>query len=275
MFWGYVANAAMALIMIIIFGVRQFVLSPISIFPQPRWLFRISLTQTGPEQVVFPGIEAILGSVSPLATIISHATGSPSASVAILSCMLFCMFAASIGNLSSVSRLTWAWARDGGLPKYFAIVDGQTRVPMRAVCGTTFIVALLSLLYLNDQAFIALGAISSLSSISMYISYGIALICILYARCKISGGFQLGEWNCGRFGLPINIVALVYTAWEIPWLAVPNVLPVTVTNMNYAGPIYLAVLVGVVSYWFLWAKKNWAGPNMKIVGIVLNDDASK
>lgn len=58
-------------------------------------------------------------------------------------------------------------------------------------------------------------------------------------------------------------------------ILVASLLPVTVANMNYAGPIYLAVLVGAVSYWFLWAKKNWTGPNTKIVGIVMNDNASK
>ncbi|KAI6351599.1 hypothetical protein MCOR25_009832 [Pyricularia grisea] len=182
------------------------------------------------------------------------------------------MVAASIGNLLSVSRLTWAWARDGGLPKYFAMVDGKTRIPMRAVSGTAFIIALLSFLFLNDHAFIALGAIGSLSSMSLYVSYIIGLGCIIYFRLANSSDLQRGDWSCGKFGLPINIFALLYTIWEVIWLPFPNALPVTGANMNYAGPVYMAVLVMAVSYWFLWARKHWEGPNMKVVEIVLQNE---
>ncbi|TLS30109.1 hypothetical protein PpBr36_03848 [Pyricularia pennisetigena] len=246
MFWGFLAKVAMAFVMIITFG------------------------------SAFPGIDVILTSVSPLATFINYATSSPNSSIAILSCMLFSMVAASIGNFWSISRLTWAWARGGGLPKYFAMVDGKPRIPMRAVSGTALIIALLSLLFPNDRAFIAIGAIGSLSSISLYVSYIIGLGCIIYFRLANPGCFQRGEWSCGRLGLPVNIFALIYTGWEVVWLPFPNALPVAGANMNYAGPVYVALLVMAVSYWFSWARRHWEGPNMKVVEIVLqNDDASK
>ncbi|KAI7911165.1 hypothetical protein M9X92_010679 [Pyricularia oryzae] len=245
MFWGFVANAIMGFIMLITYG------------------------------IVMPSVEEILSSVSPLATIVRHGTGSDTASTVILSGILFGSFAGIIGIHSSVSRLTWAWARDGGLSRYFALVDSKTRVPMRAVLCTTAIIVALSLLNLNNKAYIALGAVTSLSTLSLYSSYTIALSCIIYFRLATPGGLQLSEWNCGRYGLFFNIFALVYTVYEIVWLPFPSILPVTAANMNYAGPVYLVVVLGAVGYWFLWARKNWSGPNMEVVEIVLNNELSK
>lgn len=223
-----------------------------------------------------PSVEDILNSVSPLAIIVRYGTGSDTASTIILSGMLFGAFSGIIGIHSSVSRLTWAWARDGGLSRYFAVVGSKTRVPMRAVLCTTAIIVALALLNLNNKAYIALGAVTSLSTFSLYASYTIVLSCVIYFRLATPGGLKLSEWNCGRFGLFFNIFALIYTAYEIVWLPFPNVLPVTAANMNYAGPVYLVVILGAVGYWFLWARNNWAGPNMDVVEIVLkNDESSK
>lgn len=54
--------------------------------------------------------------------------------------------AGNMALVSSVSRLTWAWARDGGLPQYFGYVDGRHRIPLRAVLLNFTIVFILSLL---------------------------------------------------------------------------------------------------------------------------------
>lgn len=40
-------------------------------------------------------------------------------------------------TFSSTTRLTWAWARDGGLPQYFGFVDEKHRVPSRAIVLTS------------------------------------------------------------------------------------------------------------------------------------------
>ncbi|TLS23358.1 uncharacterized protein PpBr36_06198 [Pyricularia pennisetigena] len=248
MFWGYVANLVMGFIMVITFGIAM------------------------------PDLDEILSSISPISTILNHATSSPTATVAMVSAMMLGNFAGAIGNLSSVSRLTWAWSRDGGLPRYFAVVDGRTRVPMRAVLGTAAIIAVLALLTLNDRAFIAFGAITALSALALYVSYAIALCCVMFARLGGGGGgggLELGEWNCGGFGLFFNAAGLLYTVYQIVWLPFPNLLPVTATNMNYSGPLYVLVIACALGYWFLWARGHWEGPNTKVVEIVLqrNEDA--
>lgn len=102
------------------------------------------------------------------------------------------------------------------VPAYFGLVDGKHRVPLRAVLLTCLIVGLLALLNIGQSSFIALGAITSLSSISLYLSYAIVLAVALYKR--LTDGLPTGEWTLGRWGLPINIFSLVFTLYSMIWL---------------------------------------------------------
>jgi Amino acid permease len=51
----------------------------------------------------------------PIIEIFYQATGSKTAATLMETCIIIIAFAASFGNMASVSRLTWAFARDGGL----------------------------------------------------------------------------------------------------------------------------------------------------------------
>jgi choline transport protein len=61
----------------------------------------------------------------PIIEIFYQATGSKTAATLMETCLIIIAFAASIANLASVSRLTWAFARDGGLPfsNFFSFVN--------------------------------------------------------------------------------------------------------------------------------------------------------
>jgi hypothetical protein len=45
--------------------------------------------------------------------------------------------------------------------------------------------------------------------------------------------------------------------------------PVTGVNMNYCGPIFLAVVLFATTLWFVRARKHWDGPNVEIVKYVI------
>lgn len=199
----------------------------------------------------------------------------------------------NMGVLSSVSRLTWAWARDGGesgalchvhllhfcsklthnagLPQYFGHVDAKHRVPSRAVVLVSIVVLLLSLLNIGGSSYIALSAIVSLSSMAIYLSYTIILAVVLHAR--LNNRIQFGVWNFGRAGTFLNIFALAYTVYAIIWLPFPNYLPVTAANMNYSGPVFGVVLIGAVTLWFVRGRSEWDGPNKAVIDYVLKDES--
>ena len=126
---------------------------------------------------------------------------------------------------------------------------------------------LLALLNLGNTA--AFGATIALSSLALYFSYLIAISCMMYARFNKAEPLKLGGWNLGRWGLWINAFALVYTLWITIFLPFPSTLPVTGSNMNYAGPIFGVVLLYAVSLWLLLARKRWAGPSVEIVEYIV------
>ncbi|KXJ88201.1 amino acid permease [Microdochium bolleyi] len=217
--------------------------------------------------VCMPPIEEMLAAPSPLVYLLVRGTGSDTIATVIGSGITFTLFSATMGMFASVSRLTWAWARDGGLPAYFGHVDGKNRVPVRAVLLTCSIVVLLSLLNLGTAAYVALNAVSSLSSLALYLSYVIILSVVLHAR--MTTGIRVSEWNLGRWGLPLNIFALVYTLYTMIWLPFPTTLPVSASSMNYCGPVFAAAMSGVIGAWFVWGRHHWQGPNEKVVEIVM------
>jgi choline transport protein len=62
----------------------------------------------------------------PIIEICQQATGSVKAATAMVSGLLVISLSVNLASIASVSRLTWAWARDGALPRWFAYV-GLTR----------------------------------------------------------------------------------------------------------------------------------------------------
>lgn len=214
-------------------------------------------------------LDEVLNSASPLVTLLYTSTGSPAAATAMISALVASGIGCSLAIVSSVSRLTWAWARDGGLPKYFAHVSAKHRVPVRAVLLTVAIIAVFSLLNIGSTTYIVFGAIVSLSAFAMYVSYALVLMCMLYARK--TDNVQLGEWNLGRWGVYINSLGLLYTLWAMIFLLFPMSLPVDAMNMNYSGPVYGLVLMVAITLWFTRARKHWEGPNRDIIDIVLRD----
>lgn len=217
-----------------------------------------------------PSLDVLLDSASPIVTTLLYATGSTKATIAIVSGLVVLGISGTMGVVSSVSRLTWAWARDGGLPQYFGHVDKVQRVPLRAVVLATIIAALLSLLNIGSSTYIAFSAIISLSTLAVYLSYAIVLACVLHAR--LNGRFVPGPWNLGRAGSVVNLLGLIYTIYIMIWLPFPNYLPVTAANMNYCGPVFGAIMVGVFTLWLARGRVSWDGPNRAVVERVLRED---
>ena len=184
-----------------------------------------------------------------------------------------CVVAAS---LASVSRITWAWARDGGLPSWFAKVDPRHRVPIRSLWLPIGIVSCLALFTVGNTATSTVfAAFTALSSLGLYSSYIIAISCMLHARLtgRLGTGpdavVRYGAWRLPRgVGVPMNVVALVWTVYLTIWLPFPTTIPVTGTNMNYAGPIYGVVVMAAVMYWLAHGKGRWEGLDEKALGMV-------
>jgi choline transport protein len=67
--------------------------------------------------------------VYPIIQILLNSTGSKASTTAIMSFIFFIGVVAVFSTLASVSRLTWAFARDNGIP--FSNFFGKVRLPGR------------------------------------------------------------------------------------------------------------------------------------------------
>jgi choline transport protein len=47
----------------------------------------------------------------------------------------------------------------------------------------------------------------------------------------------------GKIGIPVNIMALLYTGYVVTWMPFPQELPITAANFNYAGPVLGVILI--------------------------------
>lgn len=223
--------------------------------------------------ICMPGFDETIASKYPFLYLMENATGSKTVTTVVAVGVCIAQAGCAMSFYSSVSRMTWAWARDGGLPSYFGHVSGSRRVPVRAVVLTCVLIAILGLLNLNSDAFIALGAVTSLSSMALFFSYVIILSITLYLR--LTTGLPKAEWSVGRAAIPLNIFALVFTVYMMIWLPFPTGPSVDAKTMNWCGPVFGLVMLGALGSWFAWAKDNWPGPNLAIVDFILRNADGK
>lgn len=128
---------------------------------------------------------------------------------------------------------------------------------MNALLLVGSIVTCLSLIYIASAT--AFNALISLQALALHISYFFPILFILIR--KIRGPTPpYGPFSMGKVGIPVNTFALCYIFYVVLWMPFPQILPVTKDNMNYAGPIFAAVVIGALVHWFLRARKTFKMP---------------
>lgn len=76
----------------------------------------------------------------------------------------------------------------------------------------------------------------------------------------------MGPWNLGVFGIYVNSIAIIYGVFICIFLPFPSEIPVTVTNMNYAGPVFGILLLFALGDWFIRGRKTFVGPIKEALG---------
>ncbi|KAF4450058.1 hypothetical protein F53441_6763 [Fusarium austroafricanum] len=153
-----------------------------------------------------------------------------------------------IGIVTTASRMTWGFARDGGLPwsGYFARVDETWKVPVRALWLQGAVMALIGVLY--TFASTVLSAILSVSTIALTVSYGMPILTLLLVgRDKLPPG----EFSLGRFGPVINWVSVIYCIITTIFFFFPGAPNPSVSDMNYAIAVFGIMLVITLVFWFV------------------------
>ncbi|KAK8227329.1 amino acid permease-domain-containing protein [Phyllosticta capitalensis] len=216
-------------------------------------------------------ISTVLKSPFPFIEICAHVTGSRVLATWMGIGLIFIGIGCSLGTFLSASRLTWAWARDGGFGRaspWIAEVNSR-QIPARAVTVASLSAAVIALPNIKSKLIFA--AMTSLATLALYMSYALAISCMLLNRFGLgSQTKRLGQWNWGRLGPFINAYAIVHSLYMIFWLPWPSTLPVSAQNMNWAGPVvgFILLIVGGV---YPFVKNTWPGIDEVHVEKVVNE----
>jgi len=74
-------------------------------------------------------LDNALNSSFPIIEVVQQATHSTKATTAMVTGLLIISLSVNLASIASVSRLTWAWSRDGALPQYFSFVSNRPSWP--------------------------------------------------------------------------------------------------------------------------------------------------
>ncbi|KAK0509940.1 hypothetical protein JMJ35_007334 [Cladonia borealis] len=206
----------------------------------------------------------ISNAAGPLLAIFYNATGSKAGSICLLIFPLVCLLFATITIMTTSSRMTYAFARDGGLPasKFFAKVHDTHGMPLNALILTTALVVIFGCIFLGSSS--AFNAIISASVVALGVSYAIppAINCLRGRKMLPPRPFVLP----GLLGWFCNLLGIVYVIVTTVLFLFPPDLPVTGSNMNYCIVAFFIVIVISVVQWFVDGRQNYKGPQIEIVG---------
>ncbi|KAM0513250.1 hypothetical protein ACHAPE_008099 [Trichoderma viride] len=168
-----------------------------------------------------------------------------------------------VSVLTSASRLTWSFSRDGGIPyaAYFSHVDPTWKVPVRALWLQAFIISLVGILYLFANT--VLEAILSVSTIALTVSYGMPIVVLLLVgRDKLPPG----EFKLGKFGMPLNIISVIYCVITTVFFLFPGDPNPAPADMNYAIAVFGVMLVAAIGFWFIKGRVSFMQMDEELMG---------
>jgi amino acid transporter len=178
--------------------------------------------------------------------------------------------------LTSASRMTFAFSRDGAIPgsRIWSTLTAK-RVPANAVMGVAVaaaIVTLPALIEVNiaaagDPEFlvpIAFYAVTSIAVIGLYASFAIPI----WLRWRMGDAFEVGEWNNGAKYKWMNLVAVIEIVVVSLFLMMPSLPggnPFSESDfswkfVNYAPIVTIGTLLLLTLWWNVSAKKWFHGP---------------
>jgi amino acid transporter len=202
----------------------------------------------------------------PAVTIIETALTSAAAKAVLLISTIGQLFC-SMACVTSASRMTFAFSRDGAVPGHSLWRRlGKSRTPTWSVLFVVVFALVITIpAYFPNHlgSPVAFLAVTSISVIGLYIAYTIPV----YLRWRQGARFQAGPWTLGSKYRWINPIACVWVAlcviiFSLPFSpeGVPWESSFSWNAVNYAPLVTIAVILAVTIWYFVSAKNTFKGP---------------
>ncbi|TKA68966.1 hypothetical protein B0A55_06609 [Friedmanniomyces simplex] len=205
-----------------------------------------------------PDIDAALSdSTTYPAIYVLRQSMSPAWVTVVLVIIVILNIASNIVYLTAVSRDLFAFARDKGLPfsKWLSVVHPTRKIPQNASTLSCGIAICLALIYVGSP--VAFYAINSLLTVALLQCYCVSIGCVLWRRIYHPATLPPSEFALGKWGVPVNALAVLYSFFAFFWCFWPQATPVTASGFNWSSPIFVAVLVIAMVYFVFKARFHY------------------
>lgn len=183
---------------------------------------------------------------------------------ALIAIFIFNGLCQGVSIVTTGSRLTWGFARDGGLPfsNYLMRVNPYWKAPVRAIWAQGIIIGLVGLLYLFSDT--TLQAILSVSTIALTISYAMPIVTLLAV-----GRHRLppAPFRLGRAGTTINVISIIYCVVTTVMFFFPGSPNPSAADMNYAIAVFGVMMIISTVFWFVRGSKRYLVSEGVMVGV--------
>jgi amino acid transporter len=209
--------------------------------------------------------DKVNGSTTAIPIFTSALTTAAAKAVVLISTVgqLFC----GIACLTSASRMTFAFSRDGAVPGHNLWRRlGKNRTPTWSVLFVVVFAGVITIpayFPAKNGVLVAFLAVTSISVIGLYIAYTIPI----FLRWRMGDRFVPGPWTLGNKYKWLNPIAVVWVGLCVIAFSLPFS-PTGVffkhgfswSAVNYAPLITIGVMVAVTAWYFLSARKTFKGP---------------
>ncbi|GAM88167.1 hypothetical protein ANO11243_061980 [Dothideomycetidae sp. 11243] len=211
--------------------------------------------------------DTIASSPLPILVVLYQAFDSTAGTLFCGAWILFVYFGATIACFVTAGRLTWAFARDNGLPysTFFARTHPTLQVPANATFATLVFCVLYGLIYIGSTT--AFNSFISLSILGLNVTYTIPqAIAVFRGRDKVLPADRY--LNLGPvFGPVCNVFSTAWMCLYTVLFCFPNFVPPTLQDMNYLSVVVVGVCVFVLLLWFVRKRKTFVGPAAVMDGL--------
>jgi choline transport protein len=209
----------------------------------------------------------VLSSPVPIFEIWRQAIRSDQGATAMTALLVLTGYFALNASQQTASRLTWSFARDGGLVFSGAIgnVHPTLGVPVWALFANAFVVFIMGCVYLGSTA--AFNSIVATSLILMHITFAIpAALKMLRQRAPAllpekSPGWS---WNLGLWGWVFDSITVAWSVMTLIFYCFPTTTPTAGSTANYAAAVLAVMALFAVVNWFAYARKHYKGPRVNL-----------
>jgi amino acid transporter len=163
------------------------------------------------------------------------------------------MWLCGLASITSMSRMWFAFARDGGMPGSSLIrqIHPTLRTPVWSIVITSALAVLLTV-------YAALySVVVAISTTALYLAYAIPIYLNIRNRIRKEREYTTPEtapWSLRGFGLPINILAVLWVAFITILFSIPP--------NELAGWSIILLCIFMFIYWQVSAKHHFVGPRL-------------